>query len=322
LRRRTRARASEQESVRTTRNVGLALAGGGARGGYHVGAVEALAKYGVAVRGIAGTSIGALNAVTIAAASTLHEGVEDMVREWSGLTADVGEPPIPSGPGREPAAVALGNLGPRVLEVLLHRGHLERLVDDVVTAFFARPSMPVWVTAYPVLPPLVGVPSRVVGNAIDWLRGKLGARSRILHLNELEPDEAKQAVLASAALPFLFPSRVVRGMHLRDGKLGGDNLPIRALAELGFDVIVAVHLRQGGVPQEYPHLPLLDILPSAPLGDRLDFSPSRFRANRTLGYTDADGLLRTLRTQLASEMEARHAHHLMRVAVDELFEPL
>ena len=48
-----------------TKEYGLVLDGGGARGAYQIGAWKALAEAGVRIRGIAGTSVGALNGALI-----------------------------------------------------------------------------------------------------------------------------------------------------------------------------------------------------------------------------------------------------------------
>ncbi len=40
---------------------GLVLEGGGAKGAYHIGAYKAIMEEGIEIKGIAGTSVGALN---------------------------------------------------------------------------------------------------------------------------------------------------------------------------------------------------------------------------------------------------------------------
>jgi predicted patatin/cPLA2 family phospholipase len=48
--------------VLNSRKVGLVLAGGGAKGAYHIGAWQAFAEAGIRFSAFSGTSIGALNA--------------------------------------------------------------------------------------------------------------------------------------------------------------------------------------------------------------------------------------------------------------------
>jgi NTE family protein len=325
-----RSRPTPEPGPETTtdlnRRVGLALAGGAARGGYHVGVVEALALHGVRVRGVAGTSIGALNGVVTGTAPTLSAAAEDLLRLWRAFTrtfatADEGEEP--SAPARpEPALTRAVTAVPRVLGLLERRGLMERMVSAAVDRYLARPELPVWVTAFPSLPPVLIPDPRLatLRNAVDWLRGMLGTRSEIMDLRALPRNDAIQAVLASAALPFLFDSRVVGGRHYRDGMLGGDNLPVRALVNLGYDIIIAVHLRQGQsarLPPGTRHA-LLDIRPSRPLGDLLDFSPQTFEWRRDLGREDAERALVHLRRLLVTESRAQSLHAAMLAAVAEL----
>ena len=50
----------------TNKEYGLVLEGGGAKGAYQIGAWKALKEAGIHVKGIAGTSVGALNGALIA----------------------------------------------------------------------------------------------------------------------------------------------------------------------------------------------------------------------------------------------------------------
>ena len=48
-----------------TKEYGLVLEGGGAKGAYQIGAWKAMQEAGVKIKGIAGTSVGALNGALI-----------------------------------------------------------------------------------------------------------------------------------------------------------------------------------------------------------------------------------------------------------------
>ncbi|MGF9756402.1 patatin-like phospholipase family protein [Microvirga sp. 0TCS3.31] len=79
-----------QRLIRTSsgRAVGLALAGGGARGFAHLGAIRALSEYGFPIDLVGGTSIGAVMAATAASQIGLDEA-KDLMRE-----AFVRNPPL------------------------------------------------------------------------------------------------------------------------------------------------------------------------------------------------------------------------------------
>lgn len=68
--------------------VGLVLSGGGAKGAYQVGVVQALHELGVQVDAIAGASIGALNGAVLAAAPSLAEGSGRLAALWHALAED------------------------------------------------------------------------------------------------------------------------------------------------------------------------------------------------------------------------------------------
>ena len=62
--------------------VGVALAGGGARGAFQVGVIRAYIEQGGQVSVLAGTSIGAINGAVLLSAPSLVEGVERLERLW------------------------------------------------------------------------------------------------------------------------------------------------------------------------------------------------------------------------------------------------
>lgn len=322
-----------------TWKVGLVLAGGAAKGGYQVGVAAALAEAGTRLHAVAGTSIGALNGAVVATSASLPEAVSRLDALWERFTGAVGGPPV-AGAGRdahgdltEPPAARGANLLPRLVALLRHKGLLERLVEEAVDADGLAAGLPLYVTGYPVLPPVYDPRVRAVQYLVDHLRRVAGARSRILHVNRLPVADARTAVLASAALPLLFRAREVDAQHLRDGMLGGDNVPVRALVAAGCRIVVVVHLDQGAALRvdEHPDLVLLEVRPSRPLtpggplgatSGLLDFSPGRFAALRAQGYADAAAVLGRLHDTLAEVALRRAAQAEMCDAVDRLDDPL
>ena len=61
---------------------GLVLSGGGAKGAYQVGVVKCLAKHGVRLSAIAGTSVGALNGAVIATSPDLDSATDRLEEIW------------------------------------------------------------------------------------------------------------------------------------------------------------------------------------------------------------------------------------------------
>ncbi|MGW3283134.1 patatin-like phospholipase family protein [Streptomyces sp. NPDC001002] len=302
---------------------GLVLAGGAAKGAYQVGAVECLAERGVRITAIAGTSIGALNGVTVAAARSLPEGAARLVELWTGFTDRMGGATPERDAMDESLAEHFGRLAPRVGRLLGARGELEQLADRAIDAAALRTGATMRVAVYPVLPPLHLPHLKVAQAASEWLAGLAGRRSRILHLNGLDDAQIKEAVLGSAALPFLFKPRQVAGEYYRDGMLGRDNTPIRALADLDHcDIVIVVHLLPGEPIKrvEHPDLTLLQIRPSRPLTPSgplgtangwLDFSPAAFQRLRAQGYEDTERLFSEAADLIASAQALRTAEEFM-----------
>jgi NTE family protein len=323
----------------STWKVGLVLAGGAAKGGYQVGAVEALAEAGTRLHAIAGTSIGALNGSVLATAPTVGDGAIRLRAMWERFTAAIGAPPV--GGARtddddvlvEPFAAQAANAIPRIVRLVLNRGLLEEMVAEAIGPAGLAQALPFYVATYRVLKPIHVPHVRLAQYLVDWMRRVAGNRSAILHLNPLPAEEARNAVLASAALPLMFPARQLRDGSFRDGMLGGDNVPIRALVDAGCRIVIVVHLgqREKIDAREFRDLVLLEVRPSTPLVPRgplgglsgpLDFSPERFDLLRQRGYADTREILSELRTVLSTVTLRRAAQARMIDAVAQLDEPV
>ncbi|MFF0203773.1 patatin-like phospholipase family protein [Streptomyces sp. NPDC005017] len=286
--------------------IGLVLAGGGAKGAYELGVLDYMAERGAKVSAIAGTSIGALNGAVLASAESFFHGVERLAAFWERFTTRMGVLPSDSlGLPLDEAGVAvegtprqLRRLLPRLLALKERTALLEELIDEAVDPGRIRAGLPVWVTAYPLMDhQSVPVELRHLVEIVRWAGG---SRASIIRLNDLANHQVREAVLASAALPFIFPTRVIDGCAYLDGGLGrGDRTPVRAFASAEHcDILVVLHLHPDApvAPGAATGLLRVDIRPSVPvvppgpfgpLTGLMDFSPDRVAALRALGYRDA-----------------------------------
>jgi NTE family protein len=208
----------------------LALGGGGTRGLAHLGVLGELAAAGVPVRGIAGTSSGALTAAmwltlgTDGAVARIHEFVR------SGLARrmlDIGDDQQGAGlagvlrRGRYLVTMAQALL---TRHVLTQAELLERVSFMVPDADFE--SLPV--------PLVVVATDNATGDEVRLSQGAL-----------------RLAIAASSAMPGLVPPFAIAGRRLQDGGAIAE-IPVGAARALGTPV-VAVEVSEGlpvGLPDE------------------------------------------------------------------------
>ncbi len=201
----------------------LALGGGGMRGVAHLGVLRVLAQAGVPLRGIAGTSSGALlGALWLVAGEEAVERVRAFVR--SGRAR------------RMPDFHQLGQGSPlervrlawQVGQVLLRKALLsEKHMLDYVGFFLPEMNM----DALPV--PFIAVATdSLTGEEVWLIRGSL-----------------RRAVAASSAMPGLVAPLVVGGRFLQDGGAVAE-IPVRAARSLGSPVL-AVEVSEG-LPRGFP----------------------------------------------------------------------
>lgn len=170
------------------------FAGGGSLGAVQVGMLQELVAAGIEADLLVGSSVGALNAALFAGEPT-SAGVERLASIWRGLRrSDIFPLTLTS---------AVGWLGPRA--AVFSAAGLRHLIDRSLDYDLLEEAR---VPLHVVATNLGGEPVRLsTGSVID-------------------------AVLASAAIPVVFPSVEIEGVHLMDGAVSG-NTPIMAAAELG-----------------------------------------------------------------------------------------
>ncbi|MGI8661681.1 MAG: patatin-like phospholipase family protein [Acidimicrobiales bacterium] len=180
--------------------VAFVLSGGASLGAVEVGMVQALAAEGIVADVLCGTSVGAVNAAYLAG----HPGVagaEGLAELWRSITRGHVFP-------LNPLQGLAGFLGRS--DHLVDPGPLTRLIRSNLT--FERIED-------------AAVPLHVV--ATDVISG---------HDRVLSSGPALEAILASAAIPGVFPPVVIDGRPYMDGGVT-DNTPISHAATLAPDVI-------------------------------------------------------------------------------------
>jgi NTE family protein len=216
------------------------LGGGGNLGAVQVGMLQALLEQGIVPDLLVGCSVGALNAAGLAADPTM-DGVDRMWDVWAHLDSDELWPA-----GRISGLWQLGRKGHAIqpntgLRTLIERALAYRIFEE------AR------------------VPVQVVATSLTSGRAKWFSTGPIV-----EP------ILASAALPAVFPPVIIDGEPYIDGGVV-DNVPISRAIALGATRVYVLHVGNFERPRQLPRRPI-DVLLAA-------FSIAR--NHRFLAETDA-----------------------------------
>ncbi|HEX9776083.1 MAG TPA: patatin-like phospholipase family protein [Actinomycetota bacterium] len=188
--------------------VAFVLSGGGVLGAMQVGQLEALIGAGIVPDLIVGASVGALNGAAIAARPDM-DGVDCLKRTWLGLKSE---------------DIFPGSSVSRALSVVLRGDHLypnsgiRALIDKVAAQNFEQMPVPLSVCA---------------------------ANMRTGEETWFEHGPIAPAILASTALPGLFPTVEIDGERFTDGGIV-NNVPISRAVELGATKIYVLYCASNG----------------------------------------------------------------------------
>ncbi|GAB4371216.1 MAG: patatin-like phospholipase family protein [Elainellaceae cyanobacterium] len=293
---------------------GLVLTGGGAKGAYHVGALQYLAELGFSPHIIAGTSIGALNGAVLASQQPFDQAVLRLSELWEQLgQANILRPN--SGAVLPVLSYVAQTLVPTfstwIMDFLvkqqLLKGHtvifdpepIERLLKETIDLKELQNGTELWVTVFPSFH-IPGLNYDWLIGLIDLLRAQTGTSAHWLRAQDCKDEETLHSLLlASAAIPLAFPKRTVNGQHYVDGGLA-DNVPLGALAKQGCTHAIVIHLQNGATwsRHDFPQQTVVEIRPEQPIGKfdtpivddistLLDFSPDRITDLKQRGYEDA-----------------------------------
>jgi len=328
---------SDRDNKKQAVNTGLILSGGGARGAYQVGVLKAISE--IAPPSIcnpfpiiSGTSAGAINAAGLASrAKNFRMAVLGLENTWSQLSSDkvfrtelwsflrmLLRWVIPGlAAGYTPQNAALLDNTPlrHLLELVINRRRIQEAIDadylkalcitascyndgKSVTFFQASPEVPTW----------------------DRVR-RVGIKARI----------GVQHLMASSAIPFLFPAQQVGNKYYGDGALR-QIAPLSPVIHLGAEKILVVGVSanttapQFDSVQTYPSLAQIfgHVLNSVFL-DSLEGDVERSeRINRTLSAFTAEEreqhginlrpveVLKIYPSQQIDDIAAAHLHEMPR----------
>lgn len=259
-----------------TKEYGIVLEGGGARGSYQIGAWKALREAGIKIRGIAGASVGALNGALIC-----MDDLEKAEEIWENIrysqVIDVDDDVIETVKKLDLKSLDLVKVAEDAKRILKDKGlditPLKNLIESVVDEDKIRSSdRELYLTTYSVTDREL-----LVLNAKDIPDGEIG-----------------DMLLASAYFP-AFRNDKLGGKRYLDGG-GWNNVPINILLEHDYKDILVIRIYGLGYDSERTtEIPedvhVTHIAPRQDLGGILEFDRTRARKNMTLGYYDAKRVL-------------------------------
>ncbi len=226
---------------------GLALGGGGSRGAYEAGVLQALTELEIPIGAITGTSIGALNG-----AAYLMGDVEFLLNIWKSLDRD-----------------AMIKFDPALIpEVIKNRGFsfdiLLNMMDKVLVEKKIREN-----------PIDFGV-----------VTYNLSTMEPVVVFKDDVPEGTLLEYVAASANHPSFERYIIDGDEYIDGAVY-DNIPVEPLYKKGYSKIIAVNLHTivDRKALEGPY-ELIEISPSKNLGSVMFPNPETIEKNIHLGYMD------------------------------------
>ena len=291
------------------KGIGLVFAGGGGKGSYEIGVWKYLHEIGLDqyVCAVSGTSVGALNASLFVGSSYelaeelwLNISQEKILTPKEISTEDIIKWLTANGMGVVLAPKIL-QVGSKVIsETILsiekiaqmvatnmmrdhmfsRKGLVEMIVDGLNFDMLKSSQIPCYVTCV-----------RCPGFKVE----------RFL-LNEYSADDITKLLLASSAIPIIFPNEKFQGQEYCDGGIPiiGDNVPIAPIYNTGVENIIVVHLSQSYLidKEKYTKSRIIEIVPREDLGDALigtlDFSPEGALNRMRIGYEDAKHIMQPM----------------------------
>ena len=260
-----------------TREYGIVLEGGGAKGAYQIGAWKALREAGIRIKGIAGASVGSLNGALIC-----MDDLEKAEEIWKNIeysrVMDVSDETIKALKRKDFKALNMQEILNSGVQFIKDGGFdvtpLKNLIAEVVgdESRIRESDRELFAVTYSV--------SEHRELAVDVRKGEEGS--------------VKDMLLASAYF-MAFKNEKLGGKRYRDG--GGLNyVPLGVLLDKGYEDIIVIRIYGWGFDSEkVTKIPegvnVYHIAPRQDLGGILEFDKKQSRKNMTLGYYDAKRFL-------------------------------
>ena len=260
---------------------GLVLSGGGTCGSYEIGVWRALreTEWEKRIGAISASSAGALNALLFA-----QGNLDTAIRVWEEF--------------RERDLLAIRNPLEHGSYGLFSQRRIAGIVDRNITRWDLIKERELYISVSIVDPPL---PKEKM---ISLIRRE-GGKAAYIPLAGLSAEEIREVVLASIAMPVIYPSRMIHGKRCVDGDFA-DKIPYRPLAERGYDKILVIHLNPYDKVARHEHefhgetadngrVQFHHLYPEKQLGSFMWTSPSLVAERMERGYREGKKFIQEIR---------------------------
>lgn len=256
---------------------GLVLEGGGAKGSYHIGVHRALHESGIEIKGVVGTSIGALNGAMI-----VQGDYEKCYELWNKISysmiVDVDDEEIEKLFQKKITKEDLPILKNKLKQIISNRGFDTTLIRTLLDKYIDE--------------------DKIRESGIDFgvVTYNLTERRPVqIFIEDIPYGKLKDYLMASAYLPLFKFERIGGNLYLDGGFY--DNLPFKMLIEKGYKDLILVRTHAIGYTRK---LDLGDtnsivISPSEDIGRSFHYDSNRARTNIKLGFYDGLRALKGLR---------------------------
>ena len=247
---------------------GLILEGGGAKGSYQIGAYQAIEQLSLEIKGVAGTSIGALNGAMIVQGE--WERLYDLWYNISpSLVFRVDDQLLEELLNFELSQENLIYLLKKAKRVLNNRGLDIGLIKKILVENIREEAI------------------REAKKDFGIVAFNLSEMKPLeLFLEDIPVGKLVNYLMASANFP-AFKMERMEGKFFLDGGVY-DNLPITLLGSRGYQDLIVIRTYGRGRIRKFPQedYNITYIKPAEDLGGILDFSQDRARKNLKMGYFD------------------------------------
>ena len=253
------------------RKYGIVLEGGGARGAYQIGVWKALREAGVKIKGVAGTSVGALNGALIC-----MDDLERAEEIWKNMTYQTVFQIDDS------MAEKLKKFGVRSMKMTDAAAEFKRVFSDRGLDISPLKKL---------LEETVDE-DRIRQSSCDFCAASFSVTDRKeedFDVKAAEPGTMKDLLLASAYFPGFKQEKIKGKTYLDGGSV--NNVPVDLLTERGYKDLIVIRIYGIGMDRRmFMDIPedvtVHEIAPRRNLGGILEFDGARTRRNLKLGYYD------------------------------------